>query len=253
MTDYTPFDVVDHSGDPGRVHGLVLVCDHASNIVPPGVTPLGISDADMNRHIAWDVGAGGVTRRLAQDLGARAVLSRFSRLVIDPNRGEDDPTLVMKLYDGTIIEGNRSVDAAEVERRLKDYHRPYHQQISAALDSVEADPVLVSMHSYTPQLNNRPVRPWQIGLLWDRDDRLVKPLLRRLREEPDLFVGDNEPYSGHLAGDSMWMHGTQRGIPHVLIEIRNDLIPDAEGQQAWADRLAPILREAIAEMRRTAI
>ena len=253
MTDYTPFDVVDHSSHPGRVHGLVLVCDHASNIVPPGVTPLGISDADMNRHIAWDVGAAGVTRHLAQDLGARAVLSRFSRLVIDPNRGEDDPTLVMKLYDGTIIEGNRNVDAAEVARRLKDYHRPYHQQISAALDSVEADPVLVSMHSYTPQLNNRPVRPWQIGLLWDHDDRLVKPLLHLLREEPDLFVGDNEPYSGQLAGDCMWMHGTQRGIPHVLIEIRNDLISDTEGQQAWADRLAPILREAIAEMRRTAI
>lgn len=253
MIDYSPFDVLDHTDHPGRVHGLVLVCDHASNIVPPGVTPLGISDADMNRHIAWDVGADSVTRQLARTLGARAVLSRFSRLVIDPNRGEDDPTLVMKLYDGTIIEGNRNVDAAEVERRLEAYYRPYHAQVTAALDSVEADPILVSMHSYTPQLNNRPVRPWQIGLLWDHDDRLVRPLLRLLRAEPDLFVGDNEPYSGQLAGDCMWMHGTERGIPHVLIEIRNDLIADAQGQAEWADRLAPVLREAIAELRRTAI
>ena len=253
MSDYTPYEVIDAAETAEPVPGLVLVCDHATNIVPPGIAPLGIPEADMARHIAWDVGAAGVTRGLAGTLGAKAVLSRFSRLVIDPNRGEDDPTLVMKLYDGTIIEGNRSVDAAEVERRLETLYRPYHAQVEAALDAAGPDPVLVSMHSYTPQLRGKSVRPWHIGLLWDRDDRLVVPLLDLLREEPDLFVGDNEPYSGQLAGDCMWMHGTQRGIPHVLVEIRNDLIEDAAGQAHWVELMTPILRAAIARMRSAAI
>lgn len=253
MTDYAPFEFVDESDQPGAVPGLVLVCDHATNIVPPGIPALGVPPQDMGRHIAWDVGAAAVTKGLATALGAKAVLSQFSRLVIDPNRGEDDPTLVMKLYDGSIIEGNRSVDATEIERRLTMLHRPYHAQITSALDQAGPEPVLVSMHSYTPQLRGRPPRPWHIGLLWDRDDRLVSPLFELLQERKELCVGDNEPYSGHLAGDCMWLHGTQRGIPHVLIEIRNDLIEDAGGQEEWTAMLAPILRQAIARVRSDAI
>ena len=234
------------------VPGLVLICDHASNAVPDWVTPLGLPPEDMARHIAWDVGARGLTLGLAARLGAEAVLSTFSRLVIDPNRGEQDPTLVMKLYDGSIIEGNRGVDTGEVQRRIERLHRPYHLAIDEALDQVIAaghSPVLVSMHSFTPQLRGRPIRPWHIGLLWDADDRLVVPLMKRLAGHSDLVVGDNEPYSGKLAGDCMWQHGTSRDIPHVLIEIRNDLIAEPAEQEAWAELLAPIIRDAIGEMR----
>lgn len=231
------------------MRGLVLVCDHASNNVPPEIGSLGISEADMRRHIAWDVGARGVTLGLARRLGAEAVLSTWSRLVIDPNRGEDDPTLVMKLYDGSIIPANRHIDRAETQRRLDCYYRPYHAAITRALDRAIAEgtePVLVSMHSFTPQFRGRPLRPWEVGLLWDRDDRLMRPLMRLLQAE-GLTVGDNEPYSGKLHGDCMFTHGTLRGIPLILIEIRNDLIETADKQARWADRLAPLLREAAAE------
>ncbi len=247
MTDYSPFDVLDHTDHPGRVHGLVLVCDHASNIVPPGVTPLGISDADMNRHIAWDVGADSVTRQLAEALGARAVLSRFSRLVIDPNRGEDDPTLVMRLYDGTIVPGNRHVDAEEVERRKALCYRPYH----AALEDLAArvaDTVIVSVHSFTPQLAGRPPRPWQIGILYASDARLSRPLIDRLSTAPDLCVGENEPYAGHLPGDAISRHALAHGRHNTLIELRNDLIRTEAQQRAWADRLAPVLKTALADI-----
>lgn len=245
-------ECVAASAAPGAVRDLVLVCDHASNNVPPEIGSLGLSEEDMRRHIAWDVGARGVTLGLARRLGAEAVLSTFSRLVIDPNRGEDDPTLVMKLYDGSVVPGNRQVGRAEIDRRLDAYHRPYHRAIDRALDRVAAeggDPALVAIHSFTPQFRGRALRPWHVGLLWDRDDRLVRPLLQRLRAEPDLFVGDNEPYSGQLEGDCMYTHGTGRGIPHVLIEIRNDLIETADAQEAWAERLAPMLRDAVAAAR----
>ena len=125
---------------------LVLVCDHASNNVPPEIGSLGLSEEDMRRHIAWDVGARGVTLDLARRLGAEAVLSTWSRLVIDPNRGEDDPTLVMRLYDGTLIPANRHVTRDEVERRLDAWHRPYHRAIDAAIERM-GRPALVSIHS----------------------------------------------------------------------------------------------------------
>jgi predicted N-formylglutamate amidohydrolase len=231
--------------------GLILLCDHARNAVPPEIGDLGLPPEDMGRHIAWDVGARGVTLGLAARLGAGAVLSTFSRLVIDPNRGEDDPTLVMRIYDGSIIPANRHIDQAEIERRKHAYHRPYHAAIREAIDEiVEAGekPVLVSMHSFTPRFKGRDLRPWHVGLLWDSDDRLLGPLLARLRAEEGLEVGDNEPYSGQLQGDCLWTHGTSRGLPHVLIEIRNDLIETPDGQTDWAARLAPMIREAVATM-----
>lgn len=240
-----PFHILG-AGRPSR---WLVTCDHATNRVPGcvGGGSLGIAPADMERHIAYDIGAAGVTRRLAERLDAPAILSDFSRLVIDPNRGEDDPTLVMKLYDGTIIPVNRHVDAAEVERRLAAFHRPYH----AALERLAArrgDTVICAIHSFTPRLSGRADRPWQVGVLYSHlDPRLALRLLDRLRAEPNLCVGENEPYGGHLEGDAIDRHALRQGRPNVLIEIRHDLIHGEDGQIAWADRLAPILQAALAD------
>ncbi|MEL7343812.1 MAG: N-formylglutamate amidohydrolase [Pseudomonadota bacterium] len=232
---------------PDRPGRWVVTCDHASNRVPEEMGgDLGIDAADMTRHIAYDPGAAGVATHLGRCLDAPVVLSNFSRLVIDPNRAEHDPTLVMKLYDGTIIPRNRAVDATEVERRLNAYHRPYHNAIGH-LTATRAPEAIVSIHSFTPQFKGRPPRPWQIAILSASDRRLSDPLLRLLREDGDLIVGDNEPYTGALAGDAMDRHGIQPGRQHTLIEIRNDLIQSEAQQAAWAARLAPHLEAALDE------
>lgn len=229
-----------------RDSAWLVTCDHASNRVPPeiGDGSLGLCAAEMERHIAYDIGAAGVTRHLADLLGAPAILSRFSRLVIDPNRGEDDPTLIMRLYDGTIVPGNRRLDEAERERRLDTYHRPYHAAY-AELAARRADRIIVAIHSFTPRLNGRAPRPWHIGILhagWDQ--RLSRPLLDLLQAAPDLCVGENQPYAGHLPGDAIDRHALIPGRPNALIELRQDLIADPAGQRAWAERLAPLLEAA---------
>jgi len=239
---YNPFHIVGED----RPSRWLVTCDHATNTIPPVVEggTLGLSAEDMGRHIAYDVGAAGVTWALAEMLDAPAILSNFSRLVIDPNRGEDDPTLLMKLYDGTIIPGNRHACPQELERRLETCYRPYHAA-QARLAARQENTVLLSIHSYTPQLNGRPPRPWHIGILHGKDSRLAIPLIRRLEAEPDLCVGENEPYGGHLDGDSVDRHAIIPGRANVLIEVRNDLIRTEEQQYAWARRLAPILEEVL--------
>lgn len=241
-----PYEVIGADRDPE----WIVLCDHASNRVPGEVAggDLGLPPEEMGRHIAWDVGARGVAVALADALGAPMAAATFSRLVIDPNRGEDDPTLLMKLYDGTIIPGNRAADAAEKERRLRLFHRPYHDAIDGLIEGALArgrTPKILSIHSFTPQLRGRPKRPWHIGLLWDRDDRLFRPLFQRLCQEPDLVVGDNEPYSGQLRGDCLYRHATRRGLPHVLVELRHDLIETAPDQARWGGDLARWTQEAM--------
>lgn len=240
---YAPYQIVGKDR-PGR---WVVTCDHAANTVPPQINggDLGLPNADMQRHIAYDIGAAQVTLALAEALNSPAILSNFSRLVIDPNRGEDDPTLLMKLYDGTIIPANRAADMQERERRLNLCYRPYHAAYAAL--AARPDAVLLAVHSFTPQLRGKPPRPWEIGILYAHDDRLAQPLMARLRQEPELTVGDNEPYSGHLPGDAVDQHGLQNGLPNALIELRQDLIADAAGQQHWASRLAPILDSVLHE------
>lgn len=225
----------------------LVTCDHATNRVPDWVNAgdLGIAPEDMARHIAYDVGAAGLSRRLAERLDGPAILSRFSRLVIDPNRGEDDPTLVMRLYDGTIIPANRTAGPPEVEQRLARLYRPYHAAY-ADLAGRRSDTVICAIHSFTPCLRGRAPRPWQVGVLYShRDERLALPLIAALMAT-GLQVGDNEPYSGHLDGDSIDRHALGPGRPNVLVEVRNDLIAQPDGQIAWADRLAPILQQVLA-------
>jgi predicted N-formylglutamate amidohydrolase len=226
----------------------LITCDHASNRVPDWVNggDLGIPADDMARHIAWDVGAAGVAVELGRLLDSPVILSDFSRLVIDPNRGEDDPTLVMKLYDGTIIPANRQVGPEEVEERLDRLYRPYHAAY-ARLAALRPDRVIVALHSFTPCLRGRAPRPWHVGVLYSHlDERFSKPLIARLMAETDLTIGDNEPYSGHLPGDAIDRHALRLGRHNALIEVRNDLIATPQQQAHWAGRLAPILTEVLA-------
>ena len=225
----------------------MVTCDHAANRVPSevGNGVLGLPPDDMARHIAWDVGAWGVAQHLGDLLDGPVIGANFSRLVIDPNRGEDDPTLIMRLYDGTIIPANRHIDQVEVERRLELFHRPYHQ--SLAEFAARPRSVLLSIHSFTRQLRGRGRRPWDLGVLYASDDRLARPLLRRLSELDGVTTGDNEPYHGALRGDAMDRHGLTPGRPHVLIEICNDLIETSQGQRAWAERLVRPLQQALTD------
>ena len=226
----------------------LITCDHATNRVPRwvGGGELGIADADMGRHIAYDVGAAGVAERLAALMDAPAILSDFSRLVIDPNRGEDDPTLLMRLYDGTVIPANKSADAAERRRRLERLHRPYHAAL-ARLAARHPARCLCAVHSFPPQLRGRPPRPWQIGILYShRDARLGPAMVAACRAE-GWITGENQPYSGHLDGDSIDRHALSHGRPNMLIEIRNDLIRTEQGQAEWAGRLAPVIARVLDE------
>lgn len=232
---------------PGR---WLVTCDHASNRVPDWVAggDLGIAKADMERHIAYDLGAAEVATRLAAALDSPVILSDFSRLVIDPNRGEDDPTLVMRLYDGTMIPANRHIDAAGIAARVARLYRPYHDAY-ADLAGRRPDTVIVAVHSFTPCLKGRAPRPWHVGILHSHlDERLSRALIRRLQAEGDLCVGDNEPYHGHLPGDAIDRHALVSGRLNTLIEVRNDLIATVDMQQEWADRLARLLVAALADL-----
>ncbi|MVO15257.1 N-formylglutamate amidohydrolase [Parasedimentitalea huanghaiensis] len=234
---YTPYFI--HGADrPAR---WLITCDHATNVVPPFVNDgdLGLPREDMERHIAYDVGAYEVSKHLGEMLDAPVIASNFSRLVIDPNRGDDDPTLLMKLYDGTIIPANRHADAAERERRLSECYRPYHSELSKLAD--REDVVIISVHSFTPQLRGRPQRPWEIGILFPKDEQFSPHVVEHLKPHTDAPVGVNEPYKGYLPGDAIDTHASTHGRPNTLIELRNDLIAEQAGQIAWAEKLAVAL------------
>jgi predicted N-formylglutamate amidohydrolase len=208
-----------------------------------------LSDAERAAHIAWDIGAAALTEALSERLEAPAVLADFSRLVADPNRGLDDPTLITALSDGILIPGNRNLSREAREARIAHYYAPYHAAIEQALARAKrlgAAPVIVSIHSFTPVWRGA-LRPWHLGILWNKDARVVRPLLNRLRAEGSFIVGDNEPYSGELPGDTMDRHGTALGLAHALIEVRQDLVAEASLVASLAGRLAPILRAAMAE------
>ncbi len=242
MTSFEPVELIagDFSG------GMLIVADHAMRHLPDEYGRLGLPEQEFERHIAYDIGVEGVVRHLAQMTGAPAIMARFSRLLIDPNRGEDDPTLIRQIYDGAVISGNYPLYEAERQNRIQRFFKPFRNQVleSAALcDAAYGDGCLIiSVHSFTPVMAGR-ARPWHIGLLWDKDDRAAHRLFPLLANDRTLLVGDNEPYDGALKGDTMHEAGTVAGRPHVLIEIRQDLIASAHGQLAWANRLAPMLKE----------
>lgn len=233
---------------PDRPSRWLITCDHATNRVPDWVNggDLGIAPADMARHIAYDVGAAGLARELAALMDAPAIFSDFSRLVIDPNRGEDDPTLLMRLYDGTVIPANSLAGPAERETRLNRLHRPYHAEL-ARLASLHPARCICAIHSFTPQLRGRPPRPWQVGILYSHKDARLGPAMVQACRAEGWVTGENQPYAGHLEGDSIDRHALAHNRPNLLIELRNDLITTQEGQAGWARRLAPVLARVLDE------
>ena len=244
MSLEAPFTLIPPA--PGANSPLLFLCDHASNAVPPAYLDLGLAENLFETHIAYDIGAAEVTRALAGAYGAAALLGGVSRLLIDLNRGADDPTLVMKLSDGSIIPGNRAADAGEVAQRLARFHAPYHAAIRDQIARIGQAAILISVHSFTPAWKGVK-RVWEMGVLYGRDARLARPLMKHLRDA-GFTVGDNEPYTGALEGDTLDTHGTKTGHANVLIEIRQDFLDQTEKARVFAGRLKPVLDAALKDM-----
>ncbi len=244
--DPAPFERVNWTG----AAPIFLTCDHASHAVPAALDGLGIDRAALTNHIGWDIGAAKVTRRLAELLDAPAVLAGYSRLIVDCNRPPEATDRIPAVSDGVAVPANRGLDEAAVAARVEAFFTPYHAVIREGLEAKLAAgmvPALIAIHSFTPALNGVR-RPWHVGVCWEHDPRLPQPLLAALRAELGIVVGDNEPYA--IVGPTdytMPEHGAKRGLPHALIEIRNDLIRDQTGVEAWAERLAGALTTALAD------
>ncbi|HVC63358.1 MAG TPA: N-formylglutamate amidohydrolase [Acetobacteraceae bacterium] len=230
---------------------FLLTADHAGRMIPRRLGRLGLPESELGRHIAWDIGIAGVTERLSAALDATAVLQTYSRLVIDCNR---DPSMVSSMpevSETTLIPGNAALSGADRAARVREIFRPYHARIEALLDARAATrrrTVLVAMHSFTPVFKGES-RAVQAGVLFNRDARLAAVLLTLLRAEGDIAVGENAPYAMSDTSDyGVPMHGEKRGLPHVEIEIRQDLIAGEPGQAAWAARFARLLPAAAAAL-----
>jgi len=224
-----------------------IVCDHAGRLIPRRLGSLGVAATDLDRHIAWDIGAAGVTSKLAALLDAFAILQTYSRLVIDCNRPIGSAGSIVTLSEHTTIPGNQNVSPAEAQQRAQEIFWPYHQRIRAELDARLArgqTTILISMHSFTPIFKGAG-RMMHAGVLYHRDTRLAHRLLQALRRDAHLVVGDNEPYSVSDATDyAIPEYGEKRGLLHVEMEIRQDLIAEDAGQTQWAERMANALRKA---------
>lgn len=225
--------------DGGAESNIVIIADHASAHVPRDID-LGIDPALLRQHIAIDIGVAEVAALLAGDLGCRAILGGVSRLVIDLNRDEDVPGLLPVMSDGHAIPGNRNADLGE---RLRRFHHPYHARVAELLVATPT-PFILSLHSFTPSLASAPdeKRPWDIGILYNEDDRagrIAIPLL----EEAGLSVGDQLPYSGQLLNATMNRHAEANGYPYLGVEMRQDHVANAAGQERFAKILGPIVKE----------
>ena len=224
-----------------------LTCDHGGRAIPRKLGRLGLAEPDTFRHIAWDIGVAELGRRLSPLLDAALIRQTYSRLVIDCNRDPAVPSSIPEISETTEIPGNRGLTEAARAARQAAIFRPYHDRIAAALDRRRAEgraSVLVALHSFTPVFKGE-ARPWHAGVLHNRDARLAHPLLALLRAEDGLTIGDNQPYRvSDLTDYTVPVHGERRGLLHVEIEIRQDLVADPSGQTAWAERLARLLPAA---------
>jgi len=243
--DPPPYETLN----PDGTASLLLICDHASRAFPVAIGPLGLEESHLERHIAWDIGAADVTRRLAAKLDAMAILAGYSRLLIDVNRQPGDPGSIPDISDGTVIPGNIGLTETEASGRLESFFWPYHHAITNGLAHLwrrGPAPALFSIHSFTPTLAGEE-RYWHIGTLWNRDPRLPVPLLEKLRtaEGGALHVGDNEPYSGRDLAYTIDLHGAAAGFANCAVEIRQDQIETAAGAERWATILADAFRDIL--------
>jgi predicted N-formylglutamate amidohydrolase len=235
-----PFEV---AGREGR-SPFLIVCDHAGRRLPRALGRLGLSEAELATHIAWDIGAGGVAQRLAEALDAFMIRQPYSRLAIDCNRPLDAVDSIATLSERISIPGNQQLPPGAAGARAREIFEPYHREIRGELDrrrDAGRAAILVTVHSFTPVFLDL-ARPWHVGILYNRDARLAEPLLGLLRDAGDLVVGRNQPYAASELSDfALVQHGEKRGVPCVEIEMRQDLIAGPEGQSAWAERLARLL------------
>jgi predicted N-formylglutamate amidohydrolase len=239
-----PFELLeDRANSP-----FLVTCDHAGKRLPRALGNLGLPASELERHIAWDLGAAGAARELARALGACAVLQTYSRLVIDCNRRPGVPSSIAELSEETIIPGNQGLSPAAAEQRAREIFAPYHACILQELErrARAAQPtVLIAMHSFTPSFKGV-ARPWHVGVLYNRDTRLAHALLGLLREDPALVVGDNEPYAvSDLSDYGVVEYGERLGNLHVELEIRQDLLSSEATQAVWGQRVAALLTRAL--------
>ena len=231
---------------PDANRKFLIICDHAGNYIPAEFAGLGLSAEKLQSHIAYDIGAAQVADKIAEYLQCPLIMSPFSRLLIDLNRGLDDPTLIMQLSDGALVAGNMALDEAALQSRIERFYTPYHAAVAGAIAAAQVAhfvPIILSVHSFTPIWRGAG-RPWQAAVLWDKDDRLKTIMVDYMARQTDYVFGDNAPYSGRLKNDTLYRHGTQNGLPHALIELRQDEIADDAGQAVWARHLAAILQQA---------
>jgi predicted N-formylglutamate amidohydrolase len=241
--DPPPFEVVRAGGKAP----ILLVCDHASRAIPRALNNLGLDEAALSLHIAYDIGAAELTRELAERLDAPAVLAGYSRLLIDCNRQPGDPHSVLESSDGVRIPGNIGLCEADCEARAESFHWPYHHAIETVfshLRRIGPEPLLLSIHTFTPTLGGKD-RYWDVGVLWNRDPRLAVPLIDLLRQTPGLHVGDNQPYSGKEIAYTINLHAGTSGLANAAIEIRQDHCETAEEITRWADILGRALRKIL--------
>lgn len=244
--DPDPFTIFNESGTAQ----VLFVADHSGRAFPHSLNQLGLDDWVLERHVAWDIGSGDVARRLAEVFNAPLIANNYSRLVVDTNRHPEDPTICTPIGDGIAIPGNIELPAEARAARVAAIHLPYHEAIKVQLNQFRsrgATPAIIAIHSCTPVFD-QVVRPWHLGVLWDKDPRIAFPLMENLSNLEGIFVGDNEPYSGRHPHDyTMDYHGEGGRIPHVSIEVRQDLIDTLEGADKWADILAGALQPILAD------
>ena len=225
---------------------ILLICEHASNRLPTRYGTLGLGSVELESHIAWDPGALGVARELSRLIDAPLIHATVSRLVLDLNREPSAPDSIWTLSEHTTIPGNLDLDETERALRVREVYEAFHNAVDAFANARQAAGELravVSIHSFTPVYRDVQ-RPWQIGLIFDRDERFARSVEAGLRQDPALIVGMNEPYSpADRVFHTLERHAERRGLPPLMIEIRNDLIRTEDGQASWAHRLAPLLRE----------
>lgn len=240
--DPPAFEIVNADGSAP----LQLVCDHASRVVPEALGDLGLDAGHFERHIAYDIGAAGVTRLLAREMDAQAVIAGFSRLVIDLNRPPGHPESIPENSDATPIPGNQALAEADQSKRVSELFEPYHDAVMEALAHLwrrGKPPALFSVHSFTPNYGDED-RPWDVGVLWNRDPRIARPLMDKLNAL-GLNVGDNLPYSGTDLAYTINIHGAAAGLANCVVEINQDQVRDSEGVERWAGILTSVIGEIL--------